>query len=530
MGCFPEGAFASIPKCGLAGKRTLRLLFRLTGLLVALALNPIAAPVHAAGPTDPVVSPPPPTFPGQGLALENPGRGERSLISLDPVAARVVAGTWTMPAKDEMVTFRNAQGRRWQAVQATPEGTFDLAGRGSYLAVEIGSEDERILILEASGHAPGLSQRRAARRRSLFPWICPAAVPASQRVQHVLVSGRSRPSGHRPAARAAASAVLNPGDVTAPDLIVDEPVNAEASIVVINASQLWTDGLTIVSQLPGGEPVRTSIPALSPLSVRKVGFRLTGPATREFRDLAVKLTLQGHASTPAESLDTTILTLRVRKPEQARKRTFRSTIDGSVQYYGLVPARPERGNAGDEGKAPGRPGLVLTLHGASVEAIGQAEAYAGKPGLHIVAPTNRRPYGFDWEDWGRLDALEVLERAQEELQTDPRRTYLTGHSMGGHGAWHLGVTFPDRFAVVAPSAGWISMWSYAGAKRVEKPSPLEQLVAPRGQSQRYARPGAEPWPTWGVRLARRRRRQRPGQSGAADARGPGDLSSRLRLS
>jgi hypothetical protein len=31
--------------------------------------------------------------------------------------------------------------------------------------------------------------------------------------------------------------VLNPGDVTVPDLIVDEPVNAEASIVVINASQ-----------------------------------------------------------------------------------------------------------------------------------------------------------------------------------------------------------------------------------------------------------------------------------------------------
>ena len=147
--------------------------------------------------------------------------------------------------------------------------------------------------------------------------------------------------------------MLNPGDVTVPDLIADEPVNAEASIVVINASQLWTDGLAIVSQLPGGDPVRTSIPALPPLSVRKVGFRITGPAPREFRDLAVKLSLQGHASSRAESLDPTSLALRVRKPEQARKRTFRSTIDGSVQYYGLVPARPERGNAGDQDKATG---------------------------------------------------------------------------------------------------------------------------------------------------------------------------------
>jgi hypothetical protein len=37
--------------------------------------------------------------------------------------------------------------------------------------------------------------------------------------------------------------------------------------------------------------------------------------------------------------------------------------------------------------------------------------------------------------------------------------------MGGHGTWHIGVTYPDRFAAIGPSAGWISMWSYAGARR-----------------------------------------------------------------
>jgi pimeloyl-ACP methyl ester carboxylesterase len=130
----------------------------------------------------------------------------------------------------------------------------------------------------------------------------------------------------------------------------------------------------------------------------------------------------------------------------------------------------------ESGKDHPRPGLVLTLHGASVEAIGQAEAYAPKPGLHIVAPTNRRPFGFDWEDWGRLDAVEVLERSQQLFATDPFRTYLTGHSMGGHGTWHLGVTFPDRFAAIAPSAGWISMWSYAGARRTESPDPVQELL------------------------------------------------------
>ena len=96
--------------------------------------------------------------------------------------------------------------------------------------------------------------------------------------------------------------------------------------------------------------------------------------------------------------------------------------------------------------------------------------------MFVVAPTNRRPYGFDWEDWGRLDAIEVLELAQRTFETDPQQTYLTGHSMGGHGTWHLGVTFPDRFAAIAPSAGWISMWSYAGARRTTPASPINELM------------------------------------------------------
>ena len=168
-------------------------------------------------------------------------------------------------------------------------------------------------------------------------------------------------------------------------------------------------------------------------------------------------------------LDSVARVLRVRQPTQSHKRTFISEIDGSVQYYAVQPAR-----AANDGSAA--PALVLTLHGAGVQATGQADAYARKTWAHIVAPTNRRPYGFDWEDWGRLDAMEVLAVAERELGTDPRRVYLTGHSMGGHGAWHLAATFPDRFAAVGPSAGWVSFWSYAGAERYSAGTPIEQIL------------------------------------------------------
>src|SRR5262249_26010394 len=148
----------------------------------------------------------------------------------------------------------------------------------------------------------------------------------------------------------------------------------------------------------------------------------------------------------------------------------RSGIDGSVQYYALNPARRPPGGTS-------LPAVFLTLHGASVEAIGQADAYSPKAWGHLVAPTNRRPYGFDWEDWGRLDALEVLDLARKQLGTDPQRTYLTGHSMGGHGVWQLGALFPDRFAAIGPSAGWISFASYAGgAPAAASPSPMEELL------------------------------------------------------
>ena len=130
------------------------------------------------------------------------------------------------------------------------------------------------------------------------------------------------------------------------------------------------------------------------------------------------------------------------------------------------------------------PALFLSLHGAGVQGKRQAECYEPKDWGVVVAPTNRRPFGFDWEDWGRLDALEVLHEAEERFGTDPRRTYLTGHSMGGHGTWNLGVHRPDRFAAIAPSAGWRDFWAYGGAGEWEDPSAVEQMLARAANSSR----------------------------------------------
>jgi hypothetical protein len=48
--------------------------------------------------------------------------------------------------------------------------------------------------------------------------------------------------------------------------------------------------------------------------------------------------------------------------------------------------------------------------------------------------------------------------------------------MGGHGTWHRGITYPDRWAAIAPSAGWVSFTSYVGARGGQRQSSVEELL------------------------------------------------------
>jgi pimeloyl-ACP methyl ester carboxylesterase len=146
------------------------------------------------------------------------------------------------------------------------------------------------------------------------------------------------------------------------------------------------------------------------------------------------------------------LLLRVRNKEQSRRVTFISKMDGSCQYCAVLPPKdydPQKEYA-----------LILTLHGAGVEASRLVDCHAQKDWAFVVAPTNRRKFGFDWQDWGRLDALEVLDLAEKTFPIDANRVYLTGHSMGGHGTWHISLAHPDLFAAAAPMAGWTCFQLY----------------------------------------------------------------------
>src|SRR5207237_10653055 len=106
----------------------------------------------------------------------------------------------------------------------------------------------------------------------------------------------------------------------------------------------------------------TPVPTLPPLSARPVAFHfLVDPGARDKIDCELVLRKgQGEAS---EILDRARLTLRVCAPGPSYRRTFISEIDGSVQYYAVLPANPVK-------KPASSPALILTLHGAGVDALG----------------------------------------------------------------------------------------------------------------------------------------------------------------
>lgn len=367
-------------------------------------------------------------------------------------------------AKDE------GQDAHWQPLEADENGLFagGELSRG-YLAFDVPIEEPGAYLLSASGHSTALVNGQPRTGNPYGSWY---QVPVELRGgnnQLLFTVGRGRFQGSL--TKLDKRIFLADGDTTLPDWLRGTTDALWAAMPLVNATQQTQPSLTIETQVGKASLVRTNVGPILPMALRKVGFQFQTEAS----PAAESLDVQVRVVSAQRVLDERTIQVAVRDPSDKHRRTFQSAIDGSVQYFGVVPPAISGAQTTADSTRSEKPALVLTLHGASVEGMGQASVYQPKPEMFIVAPTNRRPFGFDWEDWGRRDALEVLELAQREFNTDPRRTYLTGHSMGGHGTWQVGATFPARFAAIGPSAGWVSFWSYGGGRSGSE-QPIGQLL------------------------------------------------------
>src|SRR5262249_21420842 len=105
--------------------------------------------------------------------------------------------------------------------------------------------------------------------------------------------------------------------------------------------------------------------------------------------------------------------------------------------------------------------LVLMLHGA----VGDERSYfsnlydpvvikseAERRGF-ILATVNGRGRFAAYRGPAAEDSIEVLKAVRRDLNIDPARVYLTGHSTGAYGAWLVASLEPDAFAAIAPVSG-----------------------------------------------------------------------------
>lgn len=113
--------------------------------------------------------------------------------------------------------------------------------------------------------------------------------------------------------------------------------------------------------------------------------------------------------------------------------------------------------------------IILALHGRGERgAEGMWQTQIGLPQqvrdhperwpFVIVMPQCPQPEY--WTDPRMMAlALAALDQESEEFRGDPERTYLTGLSLGGYGAWELAKDEPHRWAAIVIAASGV-FWSY----------------------------------------------------------------------
>ncbi len=154
-------------------------------------------------------------------------------------------------------------------------------------------------------------------------------------------------------------------------------------------------------------------------------------------------------------------------PGRLGRLAYRSKLDGSLQPYSLyVPDYYK-----EEEALP----LFITLHGSGVDEqqsirfIAQTLfdfRFAGKAGRMLILA----PQGRGLSDWyvgdAEKDVLECIDQVKSLYNIDEERIVLDGFSMGGYGAWRLGLLYPEIFKAVVIRSGAVSPPSHVPGENI----------------------------------------------------------------
>lgn len=145
-------------------------------------------------------------------------------------------------------------------------------------------------------------------------------------------------------------------------------------------------------------------------------------------------------------------------------RGYVSKVDGSVQPYALtLPA----GVNPNEGR---RWPLHVVLHGRAdqMNEVNFIHRMDGKPLKADAEQPEQNWIQLDvygrgnnaYRFAGEADVFEAMDDVKRRFRIDEDRITLHGFSMGGAGAWHLGLHYPSMWSSVGPGAGFVDFYRY----------------------------------------------------------------------
>jgi pimeloyl-ACP methyl ester carboxylesterase len=185
------------------------------------------------------------------------------------------------------------------------------------------------------------------------------------------------------------------------------------------------------------------------------------------------------------------------KPEPPQETGF---LNRKIELHGIpyrfVVYLPEEWHRDDHKLWP----IILALHGRGERGsegmwqtqIGLPQAVRDHPDrwpFVIVIP--QCPLENVWTDPEVLAmALATLDQETAEFHGDPERTYLTGLSLGGYGAWELARAYPHRWAAIVIAASGI-FWSYAPERWQEVATLPAEYAHPLGRTPVWLFHGAD---------------------------------------
>ena len=148
-------------------------------------------------------------------------------------------------------------------------------------------------------------------------------------------------------------------------------------------------------------------------------------------------------------------------------RGYRSTLDDSIQPYGLVvPANWKRAQ-------PGRMMVWLLGRGDKrTELAFIAEREGGPPQLAPADTLTLVPYGRFCNATkfaGEVDVFEAMAAVRAQYKIDENRITVAGFSMGGASVWHLATHHAGLWAAASPGAGFAETAIYTKALAPGKP-------------------------------------------------------------